>query len=276
MSYHSPTDLAAALRLAASARCTVIAGGTDVFPAQTQGRPPAQLLDVTQISELKQIAHHTDHTRIGAATSWSTLIGTNLAPAFDGLKQAAATVGSVQIQNAGTIAGNLCNASPAADGVPPLLTLDAQIELSSAARGPRTVDLSDFITGPRSITLEPDELVIAILVPHPPEAAQSAFEKLGSRAYLVISISMTAALVCCDSHGKITQARVAVGACSAVAQRLKSLETSLIGTAPQDITITPDHLAPLSPIGDVRGSAEYRLDVVGTQIKRAIMQAASQ
>lgn len=274
MSYNSPTDLASALTLAAKAHQTVIAGGTDVYPASRQGRPPQNLLDVTRIPDLTSIAHLDDHIRIGAAVNWTQIINANLPAAFDALKQAAREVGSVQIQNSGTIGGNLCNASPAADGVPPLLTLDASLEVSSLARGPRIMPLGDFITGPRSTELQADELVTAVLVTNPDANAKSAFEKLGSRRYLVISISMTAAQITCDDAGKIAQARVAVGACSAVAQRLPDLEASLIGKTPQDVHVARHHLAPLSPIDDVRGSGEFRLDVVAEQCVRAIKRAA--
>lgn len=274
MSYNSPTDLATALALAATAHQTVIAGGTDVYPASRQGRAPSHLLDITRIPDLNAIEQTPEHIRIGAAVSWTKIIKADLPAAFDALKQSARQVGSVQIQNAGTIGGNLCNASPAADGVPPLLTLDASVEITSQARGPRTVPLGAFITGVRATNLQPDELVTAILVPTPDPLAKSAFEKLGSRAFMVISITMTSAQITCDASGRITQARVAVGACSAVAQRLPDLEAALIGTLPENAHVTPQHLTPLSPIDDVRGSAEFRLDVVAQQCVRTIKQAA--
>lgn len=273
MSYSSPTDLISALQLAATPDLTVIAGGTDVYPASVQGRPPSQVLDVTRVTEFTKITHTSDHVRIGAAVTWTQLIKSNLPPAFDALKQAAREVGSVQIQNAGTIAGNLCNASPAADGVPPLLTLDASVEIASHARGSRITPLNHFIKGVRVTALEPDELVTAILVPHPDPKAMSAFEKLGSRKYLVISITMTAAQILCDADGCIAHARIAVGACSAVAQRLPELENELIGLTRHEVAVNPDHLAPLTPIDDIRGSAEFRLDVVAEQCARAIKRA---
>jgi CO/xanthine dehydrogenase FAD-binding subunit len=125
----------------------------------------------------------------------------------------------VQIQNSGTVAGNLCNASPAADGVPPLLALDASVELASVA-GTRRLKLDDFILGPRRTARRADELLAAILIPKPRAAAHSHFLKLGARRYLVISIAMVAAAIESE-RGKITTARVAVGACGPVAQRLR-------------------------------------------------------
>ncbi|WP_299872514.1 xanthine dehydrogenase family protein subunit M [uncultured Sulfitobacter sp.] len=274
MSYHAPATLDEALRLAAQGGGKVIAGGTDVYPAMAQGQTPDRFLDITRIGGLRGINRTEAGWRIGAATTWTDVIRASLPPGFDALKQAAREVGSVQIQNAATLCGNLCNASPAADGVPPLLILDAEVELASAENGTRTVPLRDFISGVRKTARREDELVTAVSIPTPPQDMGSAFEKLGSRRYLVISITMTAASVSCDAAGKITQARVAVGACSAVAQRLPALEAALIGQDARRAEVDPAHLSALSPISDVRGTAAFRQEVVATQCARAIARAA--
>lgn len=274
MAYHCPTDLISALQIAAQSGGKVIAGGTDVYPSAAQGQHPDFYLDVTRIASFSEISQGVDGVRFGAAITWRQIIQAELPPAFDALKQAAREVGSVQIQNAGTIAGNLCNASPAADGVPPLLALDAVVSVASRDRGERVLPLSAFLTGVRQTALAPDELITSILVPPVPENAGSAFEKLGSRRYLVISIAMTAAVIRRDAGGRITDARVAVGACSPVAQRLPALERDLLGKRVADVRVTPEHLSPLSPIDDVRGSADYRLDAVAEQCLRAIRRAA--
>ena len=168
-------------------------------------------------------------------------------------------MGGRQIQSRASVGGNLCNASPAADGVPPLLALDAEVELAGPS-GTRRLPLASFITGNRRTALGPGELMVAIHVPRPAHDARSAFLKLGARRYLVISIAMAAATLEIDG-GRIAVARVAVGACSAVARRLPALEAALIG-APVDPRlgnrIDKAQLAPLSPIDDVRGSAAYR------------------
>ena len=272
MTYAHPTDLNDALRVAAEGGGTVIAGGTDVYPAMQQGQSPAAFLDLTRIPDLSGITTTSDGFRIGATTTWSDIIAADLPPAFDALKAAAREVGSVQIQNAGTIAGNLCNASPAADGVPPLLILDAEVELASAARGTRSLPLAEFLRGVRQTALEADELMTAILIPPVPKASSSAFEKLGSRKYLVISITMTAVLLEIDKN-RISNARVAVGACSPVAQRLPALERELVGQDPAHVVISDRSLSPLSPIDDVRGSGAYRLDAVAEQIARSVRKA---
>lgn len=272
--YHAPTELQDALGLLQQQNSKIVAGGTDVYPSMQQGQQPTTFLDVTRIGGLREISVGSDGVRMGAAVTWSDLIAADLPPSFDALKEAAREVGSVQIQNAGTIAGNLCNASPAADGVPPLLALDAALEVASAARGTRVLPLSAFLLGVRHTALAEDELVTAILVPPTPPGMGSAFEKLGSRRYLVISITMVAALVACDCNGRITDVRVAVGACSPVARRLGALERDLTGQAISAVKVTPLHLADLSPIDDVRGTGAFRLDVVAEQCERAIRRAA--
>jgi|TARA_B110000908_G_scaffold172053_1_gene237317 CO/xanthine dehydrogenase FAD-binding subunit len=262
------------LEIAAQPFGKIVAGGTDVYPSAKKGVVPEFFLDLTRLRGFANITGQNSTVRIGAATTWSQIAQANLPPAFDALKQAAKEVGSVQIQNTGTIAGNICNASPAADGVPPLLALDAKVELASAARGTRVLALSEFLRGVRQTELADDELMTAIVIPALPKHACSAFKKLGSRRYLVISISMVAATITCDNDGRIIDARVAVGACSPIAQRLPLLERDIIGKMVQDIKLTDEHFTALSPIDDVRGSGLYRLDVVAEQCVRAIRKAA--
>lgn len=273
MPYHNPTDLTLALEIAAQGGGQILAGATDVYPTAKQGEIPSYFLDVTRISGISGITQGDKSYRIGATTTWTQIAKTDLPPAFDALKQAALEVGSIQIQNAGTIAGNICNASPAADGMPPLLALGALVELASSARGTRVLPLEEFVLGVRKTALADDELVTAIIIPAPPAGAKSAFEKLGSRRYLVISISMVAAVIDCAANGKISDARIAVGSCSPVALRLSNLERDLIGKRLEDIEINESHLSSLSPITDVRGSGSYRLDVVAEQCMRAIQRA---
>ena len=259
--YHRPRALDEALE-ALTRPCTVLAGGTDFYPARV-GRPVAEdVLDILGIEVLRGISETAAGWRLGATTTWSDLIEAALPPLFDGLKQAGREVGGRQIQNAGTLAGNLCNASPAADGVP----------ARRRSAGSRRVPLAGFITGVRRTVLQPGELVVALHVPRPQHAARSAFLKLGARRYLVISIAM-ASVVVESAAGKVQAARIAVGACSPVARRLPALETALVG-ATLDGTlvdrIDPAHLAPLSPIDDVRGSATYRRDAVLVLLKRLL------
>lgn len=276
--YLRPRTVDEACEALAAEPMRILAGGTDIFPALGDRPLAGAVLDLSAIEGLSGIAFSVDIIRIGARTTWSAIARAALPPALHALQQAAREVGAIQIQNTGTIAGNLCNASPAADGVPPLLALDARVELRSA-KGTRELVLADFITGYRRTARRPDELVSAILVPRSIEAGRSAFLKLGARKYLVISIAMVAVIIACDDDGIIRQARIAVGACSEVARRLTVLETALVGAKANPglgAMIQPEHLAGLAPIDDVRASAAYRHDAVRTLIARALDAALQQ
>ena len=269
--YARPSDLDDALGLMAEGGARIIAGATDIFPSAGERPLHGDYVDVSNISALRGVSVDEACVRIGAATTWSEIARATLPPAFDALKVAARDIGAVQIQNRGTIAGNLCNASPAADGAPPLLILDAEVELASR-RGTRRLALDAFIKGARSTLLAPDEVMTAIVTPLPASTMRSTFFKLGARRYLVISIAMVA--VALDVvEGIVRDARVAVGACSAVAQRMRQAERRLIG-APASLglgaLIEANDLAQLAPIDDIRASSDYRHDAALTLLRRAI------
>jgi CO/xanthine dehydrogenase FAD-binding subunit len=273
--YLRPRGLEEALQ-ALTRPFTVLAGGTDFYPARVGRAVTEDVLDIAGIAALRGISETPAGWRLGATTTWSELVEVDLPPLFDGLKQAAREVGGRQIQNSGTIAGNICNASPAADGVPALLALDAEVELASR-EGARRLPLASFITGVRMTARQPGELVVALHVPRPQAEARSAFLKLGARRYLVISIAMASTLVEVED-GKVKAARVAVGACSPVAQRLPALEQALVGAAVDarlGQRVAPSHLAPLSPIDDVRGSAGYRREVAMVLLRRLLSKVAA-
>ncbi|MBT5458970.1 MAG: xanthine dehydrogenase family protein subunit M [Rhodospirillaceae bacterium] len=272
--YLQPDTLDDALSALADQSLTVISGGTDYYPARV-GKPiDDDILDISRIAGLRGITEADDHFHFGASTSWTDIIEADLPPWFDGLKLAAREVGGVQIQNAGTIAGNFCNASPAADGIPPLFALDAQVELASA-RGTQSMGLEKFIMGNRKIRIATDEIVTGLRIANPANPARSTFLKLGARKYLVISIVMVAAVIEQNADGTVAAARIAVGSCSAAAKRLRLLERALkdrplneeLGDVPE-----PGHLSILSPITDVRGSADYRQDSALTLIGRTLRE----
>ncbi len=276
--YLRPTSLVEALLALADRRFEVLAGGTDFYPARVGKPVDVDILDITRVASLRGIRDEGGLFRIGAATTWSDLVAAPV-PApfdaqFDGLRAAARDIGGLQIQNAGTVAGNLCNASPAADGVPPLLALGARVELASSRRT-RSVPLADFVLGNRKTMRGPDELVTAVLVPKWRAGSRGVFLKLGHRRYLVISIAMVSAVAALDDSGRIALCGIAVGACSAVAQRLPRLEARLIGRPAREAAslVTADDLQDLNPIDDVRGSAAYRMDAALTLVRQAVTAA---
>lgn len=273
-SYLRPTELDAALQALAAGDRVIVAGGTDFYPARVGRSVDEDILDVTAIDGLRRIEQRGDHFHIGATATWTDLIRADLPGWFDAMKQAAREVGGVQIQNAGTIVGNICNASPAADGVPGLVALDASVVLGSVS-GEREVAITEFVQGNRKTARKPDEMVLGINIPVCGTDASSTFLKLGARKYLVISIVMVSAVLEKAADGSVARLRVAVGSCSEVAKRLTALEADLAGK-PADsglaALVTEDHIAPLSPIGDVRGSAEYRSDAALTLVRRAVAE----
>ena len=273
MTYALPTTIEEALALRAAGPNVVLAGGTDVYPASVGTPLHENVIDISRVADLAAIECLPKYWRIGALVTWSDLLNSELPNAFEGLKLAAREVGSIQIQNAATIVGNICNASPAADGIPPLLALEAQLEVCSTV-GQRNIPVSEFVRGNRETALEPTEIVTAIVVPRVNETARSTFIKLGARKYLVISIAMIAANVGLDSNGRIELARIAVGSCAAKATRLPSLEAALVGMRNEDITLenlsNPDFFDCLSPIDDIRSSKIYRLHAAAVLTARAI------
>jgi N-methylhydantoinase B len=262
--YYRPRTLDAALEIRADGPVTILAGGTDVYPAKAAragwgDMTHPDVLDISAIEALRGIRETARDIRFGALTTWTDLIRAELPAAFDGYKAAAREVGGSQIQNRGTLVGNICTASPAGDGIPCLLALDAEVELASKTER-RVLPIAAFVDDYRHTLCRSDEIVTGIRVPRPDPTERGRFLKLGARRYLVISIVMAAGIVSTDEAGHVAHARIAVGACSPVARRLPGLEAALAG---QPLAAAPDllaqeHLAPLAPIDDIRASGIFR------------------
>lgn len=267
--YARPDTLTDALRMLAETGGRPLAGGTDLYPGAGVALS-GPVVDLSRIAALTGISRQ-QGLRIGAMTTWAEIAEADLPPALAGLQQAALQVGARQVQNAGTIGGNLCNASPAADGVPPLLTLEAEVELASLS-GTRRIALAEFIQGPRKTALGREEVLVAIHLPECAVQGQGKFLKLGARAYLVISIAMVAVRLV-QNAGKVAEIALAVGACSPVAKRLPRVEAALVGQPVAnlaDAIRAEDVAAHLSPIDDVRASGPYRLEAAVELLRRAV------
>ena len=275
MEFARPTQIDEALALLAAGNWDVLSGGTDYYPGLRDEPPTAPILDISAINSLRGVTREPSGWRIGALATWTDLIRADLSPAFDGLKLAAREVGSVQIQNRATLAGNLCNASPAADGVPPLLVLDASVEVASHT-GRRSRPLAEFILGNRQTSLAPGEMVTAITIPDHAGQGASSFLKLGARKYLVISIAMVAVRLVIEAE-RVAEAAVAIGACSVVARRLGALEAALTGLPLSEIerAVTTEHMTDLSPISDVRASEAYRREAAVELVRRTLREACA-
>ena len=272
--YLRPATLTEAITGLAGPDLRVLAGGTDLYPVAQGAALDGTVMDIAGLAELRGISAQDGGLRIGACTTWTDVMQADLPPALAALQAAARQVGGWQIQTAGTVGGNLCNASPAADGVPPLLVCDTLVELAGA-QGMRRMALADFITGPRQTALRPGEILAAVLIPEAGLAGRSVFLKLGARAHLVISIAMVAVRIVVRD-GIVAGAALAVGSASPVARRLPGVEAALLGLPAERAAAAIDAgavAAALSPIDDIRATAGYRVQAAVTLLRRAVAGA---
>lgn len=261
---------AVALR-AAHPTAMPLAGGTDVMVFLEAGaiHPPA-FLDLWGCAELRGVS--ADGTRIGAGTTWTDVARSPALPAA--LRECARTVGAVQIQNRGTVGGNIANASPAGDSLPLWLALDATFELVSV-RGSRQVPASEFWLGYRRTALAPDELVAAVHLPTAltgPDAPPLHYRKVGTRLAQAISkVVLGARIGVVD--GVVTEARIALGSVAPVPVRARSVEAALVGR-PVDPAAAALVQADIAPIDDVRSNARFRRKVAENLVRGWLEQAA--
>jgi len=248
---------------------TILAGGTDVMVFIEAGSlAPKSVLNIWGCNGLRGIESTDSGYRIGALTTWSDIVSSDLP---ESLRECAATVGAAQIQNRGTVGGNIANASPAGDSLPLWLALDAEFEVASI-RGSRRIAANDFWTGYRETALSSDELLIAVhIVIHPNDTL--VYRKVGTRMAQSISKVVLGGRLRTEG-GVVTQARVALGSVAAVPVRLLAVESALVGSAvnPSAADLVGDEI---QPIDDVRSSASYRT-AVATRIIRSWLESAAQ
>jgi len=276
----SPRTLADAYDLLAEGGWTPLAGGTDLMVRITGeiGEPPGRLLDIWHLDELRGIEVRDEVLRIGALCTYTDLRrSTEVSERVPVLAEAAATIGAAQIQNRGTIGGNVVNASPAGDTLPVLLATDARIVLGGA-RGERSVAALDFWTGYRATARADDELVLRVEVPLP-AGRQVRFRKVGTRRAQAISKVVMALAWVPDATGAWHGVRVAFGSVAAVPVRVAEVEAVLEGSV-IDAAATHRAIAALGasirPIDDVRSTADYRREVSGRILARAMREATAQ
>jgi xanthine dehydrogenase small subunit len=265
---HSPASLAEAYLLLAERResAKIIAGGTDLMVLMNAHLlDAAEFIDIWRVDELRSISDEGDHVRIGALVTYTELIRSPLirehAPA---LVAASRTIGAVQIQNRGTIGGNIANASPAGDSLPVLAAYDAELEIGSA-RGERRVGFNQFYTGYRRTVLEPDELIVAVRIPKLRPTERDFFWKVGTRRAQAISKAVLAARASI-TNGVIESIAIAVGSVAPTVIRAPQTE-SLLASGPLTPALVEQAremiASEVAPITDLRSTEHYRRTVTG-------------
>jgi len=273
----SPTTLAEAYQLLAGGDgWRPVAGGTDLLVQLTGdlAPPPERVLDIWRLDELRGIKVEGDVLSLGALTTYTDIRRSALCvEQLPALVEAAATIGAAQIQNRGTIGGNVVNASPAGDTLPVLLATDAEMVLGSAT-GERTVAANDFWPSYRKTARQDDELLLRVRVPLP-RGRQVRFRKVGTRRAQAIS-KVVMALSWREDGGVWRDVRVALGSVAATPIRATQTERVLEGAAPRQGTA--DHAAAtladeIKPIDDVRSTADYRRVVSARILHRLLREA---
>jgi xanthine dehydrogenase FAD-binding subunit len=254
----------------------VMAGGTDLLVRRRSSGVARDIVCLERIAELRQIRDEGGRMRLGACATHTQLLRSPLVRArVPVLAQALDVLGSPLVRNMGTLGGNIVTASPAGDTLPPLYALDAQVELTSRD-GVRVLPLCEFITGPGASRLKQGEIVSAVLVAPPAEGFLHHFEKVGGRKALAIAVVSLAALLRTGPGGMVEEARIALGSVSPTVVRCRQAESLLIGRplSEESLRLAAECVrGEVSPIGDLRATAEYRRQVAGNLLLRLVSAA---
>ncbi|MBU2532620.1 MAG: xanthine dehydrogenase family protein subunit M [Alphaproteobacteria bacterium] len=279
MRYEAPETLDAAVRLLSSETglTKILAGGTDLLvQMRTDIIEPDVVVDIKRIGEVRHIGEENGGFRIGAAITGAELEEhPTLSKIWPGVVEGANLIGSTQVQGRATMGGNLCNGSPAADSVPGLITAGA-IATIAGPRGTREVPVEDIMIGPRKLSIGKDEFVVSFFLPPRPAHAADAYERFIPRTEMDIAVVGCATSLVLDDSGKITDARVALGAVAARPLLVKQAADAIIGTTLDDAALAKLDAAAqaaCAPINDKRGTIEYRTKVAGVLARRTARTA---
>lgn len=281
LDYEAPATLAAAQELLerAGRSARPLAGGTDLIVQLREGLRESNLVvDLKRVPELSGVTYDPEGGLvIGAATSCAVLCESGvLRDHYPGLLDAASLIGSIQIQNRASLGGNLCNGSPAADGVPPLIVLGAQCRILGPS-GMRTVPVESFCIGPGKTVLAPGELLVSFHLPPPAPRSGAFYLRFIPRGEMDIAVAGAAASLTLSKDGKrIDAARIAIGAVAPTPLLVAEAGAALVGKVPGDEPFAA--AAALArkaarPITDTRGTAEHRLQLVEVLVRRALRGA---
>jgi xanthine dehydrogenase FAD-binding subunit len=272
-------DEATSLLRQAQGRARILAGGTDLLVALRERRLTTDLvIDVKSIAELAALRYDAETgLHIGAATPcWRIYGDPDVAKLYPGVVDAVRQIGGVQIQGRASLGGNLCNASPAADAIPALIVHGAQTEVAGPA-GRHLVAVEQFCTGPGRTVLQPEELLVALHLPPPPPHSSAAYVRFTPRNEMDISVVGAAAWVHLDDEGSsFVSGRVALAAVAPTPLVVPMIESMLAGQPVNDETFVKAAVLAqeaAQPITDMRGTAEYRRQIVGVLVRRALEMA---
>ena len=275
MHYLSPTTVDDAVAMLASqdGDCRVLAGGTDLLVRMRSGfAEPDAVLDIKRIEGMRDIAREDGGFRIGAAVSGAEMSeDADLVAAWPGVVEAAGLIGSTQIQGRATMAGNLCNASPAADSVPAMVAAGAVARIAGPD-GVRDVPVAHVPTGPGKTSLAAGEFVTSIFLPKRPDRSSDAYLRFIPRTEMDIAVVGCGVSLTLDASGTCTAARVALGAVAPTVIEVPDAAEALIGTSLDDVALEAVADAcstAATPISDKRGTVAFRTHVAGVLARRA-------
>jgi carbon-monoxide dehydrogenase medium subunit len=277
--YEAPETLQAAVALLAGATgpARVLAGGTDVIvQMETDLIEPALLVDIKKIAEVRQITAENGGFRIGAAVPGMAIMHhAALCKVWPGVVDGVKLIGSIQVRGRASIGGNLCNASPAADSVPPLVAAGAVARIIGPA-GTREVPVENIPVAPGKTSLAKGEIIASFFLPPRPPHSSDAYQRFTPRTEMDIAVVGVGVGLTLDDGGTCTATRVALGAVAPTVLLVKEAADALIGTRLDDAAL--DQLAAAAsaacrPIDDKRGTKEYRIKVAGVLAKRTALQA---
>jgi carbon-monoxide dehydrogenase medium subunit len=272
--YEAPQTVNEAVALlAADADAKVLAGGTDLLvQMRLSGVHPAAFVDIKRIPEMLRLEIDSEGLRCGAAVPAAEIYeNETIHSLWPGLAEATDLIGSTQIQGRATWCGNLCNASPAADTVPALIAVGAQVQVAGPD-GEREVAAEDFCTGPGQTVLAQGELVTGFRIPAPAPRTADAYLRLIPRSEMDIAVVGAGVSLTLDAGGSVTAARVALGAVAPTVLLVADAANALVGSTLDDAALDAAGAAAsaaANPIDDKRGTIEYRKKVSGVLVKRA-------
>ena len=274
--YTAPLTLEDALRLKKElgTDARVIAGGTDlILKMRDEVYSPRQLIDLQKLS-LDSISLEPDHVAIGPSVTHSRLLASaDVNELYPALVEACREFAGPPIRNRGTIGGNIVNASPAADLVPPLMAYDACVVLTSFGNA-REVALGDFFEGPGQTVMAPDEILTEVRLARSPPATAATFIKLGQRRSMAISMVSVATRLTLDDKGLLSEARIVLGSVAPTPIHARAAEKSLAGNAPSNELLSraaTEAVNEAAPISDVRASEAYRKNMIEVLVRRALL-----